>query len=164
MSKAQSVGGLIVLTAAMLFARLGSAQELVQGQKPLPSVDDVAAMLKQPLASVFAKFGAPVDVFVTGAKSKDPGVIADYGKFGFEIHDKKVTNCNFWAEWPGVVFGAKIGDGPDDMVKAMGKPAEDIKNADGTEMMTWHASDKKFNISVTFTKKHISDGVIIEPE
>jgi hypothetical protein len=154
----------ILMAAASMVAPSASAQELMQGEKPMPAVKDVADVLGQPLASVFTKFGAPSDVFVTGAKSKNPGVVVDYGKFGFEIHDKKVTECDFWSDWTTPVMGAKIGDMADDIVKEMGQPAEDIKNADGTEVMVWHGSDKKTKISIAYNKKRKSTGLMLEPE
>jgi hypothetical protein len=168
----QSIGGLVVAAAAMATVLMGdllydataAAQELAHSEKPLPSVSDIAAMLGQPLASVFTKYGAPNDVFVTGAGTKTPGVIADFGKFGFEVRDKKVVECEFWLGFPGSVMGAKIGDMADDIVKEMGKPAEDITNADGTELMVWHSSDKKTKISIAYNKKHKSTGLMLEPE
>jgi hypothetical protein len=148
--------------APLITVANAAAQELAHGEKPLPTVDDIAAMLGQSLANVFAKYGAPADVFVTGADTKTPSVIADFSKFGFEIRDKKVIECEFWLGWPGPVMGAKIGDVADDIVKEMGQPAEDIKNADGTELMEWHNSDKKIKISIAFNKKHKSTGLMLE--
>jgi hypothetical protein len=150
------------IALSVLAATAAFAQNLTLGSKPLPSAKDVADMLEQPQAKVFEKFGAPSDLTVKGPKSKSPGVYVDYNKFAFVIVDKVVTECQFGSDWPGPVFGATVRDNSEAIVKAMGKPNEDIKNANGTEMMVWNRKDNKSKISITFDKEHKSDGLFLE--
>jgi hypothetical protein len=119
-------------------------------------------MLQQPLAKVFEKFGAPSNLTVENPKSKSPCVYMDYNRFAFVIVNNAVTECQFEAPWPAPVFGATLGDNSDAIVKAMGKPNTDIKNANGTEMMVWNRSDNKTKISIMFNKDHKSDGLFLE--
>ncbi len=152
----------LIISVAMAFAFATSAEEISLGEKPLPKPDDVVNMFGQSLATIFEKFGAPNDLTVEDPKSKSPGVNFDYGKFGFVVHDKKVTMCFFWGAWKEPVLGVKIGSTADEIVKALGKPNLDITNANGTSMMTWNRADGKSKVSITFDKNHTSDGLYLE--
>lgn len=142
-------GGMIIVTAA-------GAQELAQGEKTLPNVKDVLDMPGQSLATVFTKYGAPTNMTPWDETTKAPKVLIDYGPYSFIILNKKVTQCVFWEDWKGPVMGATIGGNADEIKKELGPPNEDIKNADGTELMTWNVTNSKSEISITFDKQHKS--------
>jgi hypothetical protein len=131
------------------------------GAKPVPSVDEVTGMLGKPLSKMFTNFGAPSDMWVENPKAKSPSVLADYGPYAFVVQDKTVIQCNFWSDWPGLVRGVKIGSMGDEIVKILGKANEDIKNADGTEMMVWNQKDGS-TLDITFDKQQKSNGMMLE--
>ena len=63
------------------------------------------------LAKVFSKFGTPEDlVAVRGSDVDQDSVKLSYGEYGFQVRDKTVTVCFFWADWKGAVRGVSIGD------------------------------------------------------
>lgn len=128
------------------------SQELAHEEKAQPAETDVSALVGGPLAGVFAKFGAPMDVFVSGPKSKNPEVLLDYGPFSFHTVDKKITQCAFWGSWKKPIHGYTIGDSSGAAINALGKPNLDIKNADGSEEMRWTSADPKLTIAIDFDK------------
>jgi hypothetical protein len=156
MATAGAAAGIVLIGA------IAAGQDLTLGAKPLPGTKDVAEIMGQSLEKMFAKFGVPCDVSVDEPKSKSPGVNVSYNKFAFVVRKKIVTECEFGSDWPGPVFGATIGDSADDIVKEMGTPNEDIKNANGTEMMVWNTKDAKSKVSITFNKQHKSDALFLD--
>src|SRR5438874_2174668 len=60
----------VLIFGALALATIGlvRAQELQQGEKSQPTDKEVAELIGGPLAKVFAKFGAPVDLFVSDSE------------------------------------------------------------------------------------------------
>lgn len=144
-----------------LWTATAAAQSLTLGDRPQPTEKEVVEMLGQPLAKIFAKFGAPTDVLVDSPKSKSPAVLIDYGLYSFVVLNKTVTECDFWPDWPGTAQGVKIGSMVDDVVKQLGKANVDVKNANGTRMMVWNRKDDT-KLNVTFDKDGKSDGLMLQ--
>jgi hypothetical protein len=165
MTNRQKFGALHFMLALTVgsMGNSAQAQELLHGPKPTPDFKDVAAMIGQPVTQMFSKFGAPLGLSIVGAKTKSPALYIDYGYFEFKISESKVAECSLGG-WPGPVMGVKVGSKADDIVKTMGKPREDVKNADGTEEMFWDSSDNKYQISITYDKNQVSNGFFLSPK
>jgi len=108
-----------LLTFAFLFA-LAGGQESRAADNAQPSDQEVVGLAGARLARVFAKFGAPADMFVSDATSDEPSVCLDYGAYGFMVRNKIVVTVLFWQDWTGNACGVAIGDTADAIVKKFG--------------------------------------------
>ncbi len=116
-----------------------------------PTDGDVIHLAGARLARVFAKFGAPADMFVADAGTDDASVCLDYGSFGFFVRNKSVTTVLFWQDWTGSACGASIGDTADALVQKLGK-ADNIEAGDnGTQRLYWDykANDEVMRLQIT---------------
>ncbi len=152
-----------VVPMLVLFALLPSVATAQVVTKPAdPTEKEVFDMLGSSMAQVFAKYGYPIDLGVTEAKSKQPKVRLDYGDYGFAIADKQVVECNEWDQLPGeAVLGIKVGDAVEDIEKKFGKPKTKITNAGGGGIIIWDDADHNRQIEVIFSKKDKCIGLSI---
>jgi hypothetical protein len=84
------------------------------------------------LAKMFATFGTPEDAWADrGTSEAHDDVFFDYGPYAFKVREKIVRVCFFFSPWSEPVRGMKIGDTPEQVIKALGKPSITVKNKEG---------------------------------
>jgi hypothetical protein len=144
-----------IVAVFVLFLAVGSiahGQEKAEGKKS-PTDEAIINTCGSRLVKVFAQFGTPVDLFPQRGNQPDgDSVTLDYGTFGFQIRQKTVQACFFWAEWPGTIKGFKIGSTRAEVVKLLGDSNKTFKNSEGTEDLGWNRADLDAVFWVDFDK------------
>lgn len=84
------------------------------------------------LATMFAKFGQPLDLVATrGPNENLDRVICDYGPFLFGFRDQKIVGCFFRKTWKGPIMGISIGDTRETVVKVLGVASKTFRDKNG---------------------------------
>jgi hypothetical protein len=145
---------ILAMTALLVLAGLtADGQERGGGGKEGPTDDTIIDLCGARLVRVFSRLGTPTDVFATrGDKAELDSVTLDYGSFGFRVRDKTVRACFFWSEWKDTVRGFRIGDGREQVVKALGNKYQAEKNNDGVDDYCYDLKDLDAMLWVDFDK------------
>jgi hypothetical protein len=110
------------------------------------------------MAKMFAVYGTPQDVWADrGPTEAEDDVFFGYGPYGFKVRDKVVRVCFFFKGWEGPIRGIKIGDGLDDVVKALGNPSMTVKDKNG--VVTAYGYDLK-DLDANFFANFHEDGKV----
>jgi hypothetical protein len=159
---------LVAIFASLAIVLLGGtplgsalADDTQSRSKAPPSDKEVADMVGCRMSKLFAKFHYPQAMFATEATSNNPKVFLDYGDYGFKISDKVVDSCMFFPGWKGTIFGAKMGDSTDEVVKKLGKPESTEKDDDGLPYMTWSFKEWDGSLEIDFDKNNKMDRAIV---
>jgi hypothetical protein len=92
------------------------------------------------LYKVFTDIGVPDDV-ICSAEGRS-GVILDYTFFGLQIENKTVSVIYFWNNFPGEVFGNRIGLTKKEIESKYGKPdSEKTSSVDGSLIWIYGLKD-----------------------
>ena len=92
------------------------------------------------LYKVFNDIGLPNDVVCSADGGS--GVILNYDIFGIQIDDKIVSVIYFWDNFPGEVFGNKIGTTKKELEEKYGKPDSEKKSSvDGSDVWIYNLKD-----------------------
>jgi hypothetical protein len=157
-----AVGFVILLTA---FSNASLAQDKTQDKAAAktPSDKEIIDMVGNRMSKAFPKFGYPVDMSPSKTGDKQL-VFMDYGAYGFKVGDKVVTTCFFFSDWKGAVFGAKMGDSKEEVVKKLGKPASISKMSDGLPYLEWSFKDQPGTLEINFDKDNKMTRAIVSAD
>jgi hypothetical protein len=153
----------VLLLPIMVLPMIAAGQQVKSGDKILPTDDAVIGLVGKDLAGVFSNFGVPQDVVGVNGPNGTQEAVLDYGTFGFNIQNKKVRICQFWAGWPGTVDGIKLGLPIDDVVKNLGKPLYVEKDANGAERQFWELKNIKLLIYFDVDKDRKASRAVVKP-
>ncbi|HTQ39480.1 MAG TPA: hypothetical protein VMJ32_10650 [Pirellulales bacterium] len=139
-------------------------RELKSDEKAPPSDKEIIDLVGTRMSKVFVKLGYPDDLLPTDVNADDPEVLLDYGSYGFKIQNRVVDCCIFFSNWKGTVYGAKIGDSQDDVVKKLGQPESTNKDSDGLPYLVWSFKDQDGYLMINFDKDNKMDRAVVNAE
>jgi hypothetical protein len=155
---------LISLLVLFGFVLIGAAEVAKSSDKAPPSDKELIDLVGSRMSKAFAKLGYPDDLVPTDVSSDDPEVLLDYGSYGFKIENKVVDCCIFFSNWKGTVYGAKIGDSQDDVVKKLGKPTSSDKDSEGLPYLVWTFTDQEGYLMINFDKDNKMNRAVVNAE
>ncbi len=116
----------------LLAVSTGIAEESGAPAKSAPTDMAVIKSCGGDLATMFAKFGQPLDLVATrGPNENLDRVICDYGPFLFGFRDQKIVGCFFRKTWKGPIMGISIGDTRETVVKVLGVASKTFRDKNG---------------------------------
>ena len=152
----------LVIIVLLSMPRILIGQEIKRGD---PSLTDgkVIELVGKDFGTIFARFGTPDDLVATSGPNGTKEVVVDFTSFGFNVQNKKVRICQFWAGWPGTVNEIKLGTPIDDVVKKLGKPLYVEKDPNGAERQFWELKDVKLLIYFDVDKNRKASRAVVKP-
>ncbi len=136
--------------SVLIITIAANAEEPKAGAPSRPSSSAIIDLDGCRLPRVFARCGYPTDVFAANDSKKNPTVCLDYDGYMFEIRDKNVIGCYFFGKYDAPVFGCKLGDSPEEVIKKLGRPRVQIDNEGGKQAMLWDFKDRDQQLQVGF--------------
>ncbi len=137
---------------------------LHSAEKVPPNEKEIIDLVGSRMSKAFSVCGYPNDVLATDVSSDDPEVLLDYGPYGFKIENRIADCCIFFSDWKGTVYGAKIGDTQDDVIKKLGKPESINKDSDGLPYLVWSFKDQPGYLMINFDKTNKMDRAVVNAE